>query len=187
MQSNIPNDDLPVGFLGSVKANGVPGHVQSGIWPGLTTGGIIDANNTVDAKFGLIVSSAPGEDKLMHVGWNPGDIVRGPLLNRQGIRENEPAKPDYILNEQPAEAVAKGPVWYASWGVTVGKATPQIGDQVIFSKTTGIVEFIADGESVPAGFKPLFAAVIQVDLTGNGVEVDFQPQSFGSFPTEEET
>lgn len=187
MQSNIPSDNLTVGFLGTVLANGVPAHVQSGQWPGQSIGGIISADNTEVAYFGRVVSSDPAKDKLFLVGWAPGLVVRGPLLNRQGIRENEPAKPDYILNEQSADAVVKGPLWYAKWGTTVGHATPLIGDIVVFDETDGHIEFLADGGSIPNGWKPLLAAVTQVDLNGNGVEVNFEPQSYSVLPTEDVT
>jgi len=136
---------------------------------------------------GRVVSADPADDKLFIVGWSHGLIVRGPLLNRQGIRENEPGKPDYILNEQPAEAIYTGPAWFSTWDTVKGNTVPKISDIVMFRESDGLIGFLDDGASIPAGYKPLLASVKEVDLTTNGVKVDFMPQNMASLPTEDET
>lgn len=186
MQSNITNNDLGIGFLGTIEMDGVPAHVQGGVYPGRLQPGIISDDNTETAYFGRIVSVDPDDDKKLIVGWRKGLIVRGILINRQGIRENEPAKPNYILNGQPAEFLYKGPAWHRTWDTVVGK-TPAVGDMIVFKETTGLIGFLADGSAVPAGYKPLLAAVSNVDLTTNGVEVEYEAQDYSILPTEDET
>ena len=186
MQSNMT---LNVDFVGGIHPDGVPANLEGGNRHIDTKGGYIAPSNTVDAHFGRIVSVDPAFPDAFLVGWTNGQRVVGPLLNDQGIRENDPAKADYILNQQPATAVIKGALWFGNWQINsqLGLIAPSMGCVVVFNESTGLIGFMADGTvAFPAGYKPLLAAVVSTNQA-TGVCVDFLPQTFAILPTEDVT
>ena len=162
--------------------NGVP-VINEGSTRGIQTkGGIISLNNIAAAiaYFGAIVTVNPaGDDDAFYVGDPAAYVVIGPLLNEQGVRENDPAKPTYIMNELPATAVTRGRLWYSSWDVTfAGAITPVVGCRVIFRAVTaaanyaGWIGFLAAAGGVPGTHQQLQAAVINYN-TALGADIDF--------------
>jgi len=133
------------------------------------------------AIFGVIMSvlasGTNSDDSAFFVGYPTGSgyVIVGPLLNEQGVRENDPAKPNYLFNEQPATVVSRGRLLYASWGssVTGALTLPYIGCRVVFNNTSGQINFLAQGANVPAGYTQLQAAVVNVYTFSNIVDIDF--------------
>ena len=78
------NKVLTVDFIGGVKADGVPAFLEGGNRHIDAVGGVISVDNTVPAYMGRIVSVDPAADNEFLVGWKPGLVVVGPLLNRAG-------------------------------------------------------------------------------------------------------
>ena len=108
MQTNL---SLAVEFFGSVAINGVPSVMEGSTRLLNTKGGIISAgspNVNGSAIFGRIMSvlaSGTGaDDSAFIVGYPSGSgyVIVGPLLNEQGVRENDPAKPNYLFNARQA-------------------------------------------------------------------------------------
>jgi hypothetical protein len=181
MQQNLA---LAVEFFGSVAVNGVPSVMEGSLRLLQTKGGIISAgasqSTSGSAIFGCIMSvlaSGTGADEAaFYVGYPSGTgfVVIGALLNEQGVRENDPAKPNWLFNEEPATVVIKGRLRYSSWGssATSALATPIIGCRVVFNNGTGIINFLPAGTSVPAGYTQLQAAVVGIDQFTNMVDLD---------------
>jgi hypothetical protein len=174
-------------FAGAVGMNGVPVINEGSQRMIQTKGGIISLSNTDGtAFFGCILTVNPAGDQAAFYVGNPTGTytVAGVLLNEQGIRENDPAKPTWIMNEMPATAVYKGRLWFSSWDTTFAGAltTPVVGCRVLYRLATGggalyagQIGFIAAAGAVPVTHAQLQANVVgyntvmgaDVDLMGN--------------------
>ena len=180
MQTNLA---LAVEFFGSVAINGVPAVMEGSTRLLNTKGGIISAgspNVNGSAIFGRIMSvlasGAGADDSAFIVGYPNGSgyVIAGPLLNEQGVRENDPAKPNYLFNEQPATVVSRGRLLYTTYGSSVaGAIAPVMGARVCFNNTTGEINFLPAGTTVPAGYTQLQAAVVNVYSFTNQIDIDF--------------
>ena len=181
MQSNM---SLAVEFFGSQAVNGVPAVMEGSTRLLQTKGGIISAGASQSvsgsAVFGAIMSilaSGTGsDDSAFYVGYPTGSgfMIMGPLLNEQGVRENDPAKPNYLFNEQPATVVVKGRLRYASYGSSAaGAIAPIPGCRVIAQDTTGIINFLPAGTSAPAGYHQIQAVVVNVEEFTGIIDIDF--------------
>lgn len=152
-------------------------------------GGIISLNNVVTgatpafAYFGAVMSVNPAGDQAAFYVGNPTGTytVVGILLNEQGVRENDPAKPNYIMNEMPATVVTRGRLWMASWDTTFAGAlaTPVVGCRVVYRIASasatlyaGQIGFLAAGAGIPATHLQVQAAVMSVTVT-QGADIDF--------------
>jgi hypothetical protein len=178
MQTNMA--PLSVEFIGKQNINGVPVVMEGSVREIRTKGGIIAAGNTdTTAVFGVVLSvlnAVGADDSAFYVGL-PGSLytVIGVLLNEQGIQENDPAKPNYVQNEQMATAVTRGRLLYTSVDTSAAgsQAVPSVSSRVIFNNITGLIGFMAKGAAVPAGYTQLQAAVINVDPFTSQVDIDF--------------
>ena len=177
MQTNMA--PLGVAFEGAAYINGFPIVMEGSVRLISTLGGIIAAGNTdTTAVFGVVMSviasGASADDNAFYVGLpSSAYTVLGVLLNEQGIQENDPAKPNYVQNEQMASLVSRGRLDYSSWDLTAaGSLAPYVGCRVIFSNTTGLVGFMKAGAAVPAGYTQLQAAVVNVDSFTGQAEVE---------------
>ena len=186
MQSNMA---LAVEFFGSVAINGVPSVMEGSNRLLQTKGGYISGSGTANppgsTQFGRIMSvfasGAGSDDSAFVIGYPTGSgyVIVGPLLNEQGVRENDPAKPNYLFNEQPATVVSRGRLLYSSWGSSVaGAVQPYVGCRVCFEKATGEINFLIQGGTVPAAYVLLQASVVNVYQFTGIVDIDFQiPQT----------
>ena len=156
------NNNLTIGFEGSASINGQPMYNSNGI---RTIGAYQDSTDTQVAYFGRVASVVPATDKYSYFMGAPGSSnLLGVLLNEQSVRENDPAKPDFVLSTLPATILYWGEFWLPSWTKTAaGAIDPVIGAVVIFKNTTGQIEFLASGQSAPAGWTALNASVSNVD------------------------
>jgi len=178
MQSNMA--PLSVEFKGSQNINGFPIVMEGSVRMIQTAGGIIAAGNTdTTAVFGCVMSvlasGVGADDNAFYVGLpSSAYTVIGVLLNEQGIQENDPAKPNYVQNEQMAAVVSRGRLGYSSVDTTApgSLASPYLGCRVIFSNTTGLVGFLKAGTAVPVGYTQLQAAIINVDMFTQQIELD---------------
>lgn len=173
MNSNMT---LAVEFKGSQAINGVPGNLEGSIRMIETKGGFISTSNTNGtAIFGVMMSVNPaGDPQALYVGLPNGYVFVGPLLNEQGIRENDPAKPNWIINGMPATVVLAGTLWYPSWAKTLAAAIdPVVGCLVVAKDADGTIEFQTAGASIPAASHKVNAAVVDVDTLGNGALLRF--------------
>ena len=179
MQTNLP---LAVEFFGSVAINGAPSVMEGSARLLQTKGGIISASGNVNgsAIFGrvmsVLASGAGADDSAFVMGYPTGSgyVIVGPLLNEQGVRENDPAKPNYLFNEQPATAVSRGRLMYETYGSSVtGAIAPVMGCRVCFNNLTGEINFLPAGTSVPAGYTQLQAAVVNLQSFTNLIDIDF--------------
>jgi len=184
MQSNMA--PLSVEFKGSQSINGYPAVYEGSNRFLEGVGGIIAAGNTdTTAVFGVVMSilaSGVGyDDNAFYVGLpSSAYIVLGVLLNEQGIQENDPAKPNYVQNEQMATLVTRGRLIYSSWDTSApgSLALPYVGCRVIFKNTTGAIGFMKTGAAVPAGYTQLQAMVINYDTFCGQVDLSvFVPQA----------
>jgi hypothetical protein len=171
-------------FAGAVLMNGVPVVNEGSQRMIQTMGGIISLNNTNGAAyFGCVLSVNPaGDQRAFYVG-NPAGAytVVGVLLNEQGIRMNDPAKPTYIMNELPATAVTRGRLWYSSWDTTFAGALtlPAPGCRVVYRIATGggalyagQIGFMLAAAAVPGTHLQLQAAVLSYSAS-LGADIDF--------------
>ena len=178
MQSNMA--PLSVEFMGTQKINGFPSVVEGSNRLIQTVGGIISNGNTDGAAvFGcvlsILASGAGMDDNAFYVGL-PGSAytVIGVLLNEQGVQENDPAKPNYLNNEQMATAVVRGRLSYSSVDTTApgSIAAPYVGNRVIFNNATGLIGFLKAGTAVPAGYTQLQAAIVNVATFSSLIDLD---------------
>ena len=120
-----------------------------------------------------------------------GSTVRGITLYDASVAENDPAKPNYIIQGAPITLMYQGQIWVKSWigastwtggttglvttqdssGVTLtgALATPVLGAVVVASNVTGEIGFLASGTSAPSGYSIISAVVKSVSLDTNGV------------------
>jgi hypothetical protein len=178
MQTNMA--PLSVEFMGTQNINGYPAVMEGSNRMLESVGGIISNGNTDGAAvFGVVLSviasGAGTDDSAFYVGQpTSAYTVIGILLNEQGIQENDPAKPNYINNEQMATAVRKGRLLYTSWDLTAtGSIAPYVGVRVIFNNTTGLIGFLKAGAAVPTGYTQLQADVANVSIFSGQAEIDF--------------
>lgn len=181
-------------FGGAVLMNGVPVVNEGSIRMIETKGGIISLNNVVTgatpafAYFGSVMSVNPAGDQAAFYVGNPTGTytVVGILLNEQGVRMNDPAKPTYIMNEMPATVVNRGRVWINSWDTTFAGslAVPVVGCRVIYriasASTTlvaGMIGFLAAGGGIPGTHLQLNAAVVSVNAITGGCDLNFLGQA----------
>jgi hypothetical protein len=166
MQSNLTEQ---LGYKGSGVANGLPAYSANGIF---TLGGVqATADVANDAIFGYIMSSsASGDDGTFYMGIPTNYIIRGMIQFDGGIAQNDPAKPNKVINGAPLTLVYWGTVWLGAWTKTsVGAIDPIIGAVVICNNTTGAIEFQPNGTSVaPAGWTIISANVVTVSTDTNG-------------------
>ncbi len=182
MQSNL---SLAVEFMGSVAINGVPSVIEGSTRLLSGKGGIIAVqsgsfNAAGSAIFGRIMSilaSGTGADEAaFYMGYPSGSgfTIIGPLLNEQGVRENDPAKPNYLFSEQPATAVTVGTLSYATYGSSAtGAIAPFVGCRVCFENATGIINFLPQGATAPAGYTQLNARVTTVRQFTSIIDIEF--------------
>ena len=157
MQRNMT---LAVGFKGAVKMNGVAMYDNNG---GLrTVGGIIDNDNTLDAKFGLAVFSDTASPDQFIIGKSVAmgtAKYRGILLGNNGYRTNMPARANQYLRGTPATAVYHGALWFDE--ITREDTTaPKIGDMLSIQDATGKV--FTRTAAAGAGFTAIPGSVIDV-------------------------
>jgi hypothetical protein len=182
MQSNMA---LAVEFMGSVAINGVASVLEGSSRMLSGKGGIIAAasgsfNAAGSAIFGRMMSilaSGTGADQAaFYMGYPTGSgfTIIGPLLNEQGVRENDPAKPGYLFSEQPATAVVNGILSYASYGSSAaGAIAPYPGCRVIMNNATGELNFVIPGGTVPAGYTQVQARVVAVRQFTSIIDIEF--------------
>jgi hypothetical protein len=172
-------------FGGAVLMNGVPVINEGSMRLIQTKGGIISLNNVVTgatpyfAYFGSVMTVNPAGDQAAFYVGNPTTTysVIGILLNEQGVRMNDPAKPTYIMNEMPATVVVGGRVWINSWDTTFAGAlaVPVVGCRVIYRMASastvlvgGMIGFLAAAGAIPGTHAQLNAAVVGVNgITGS--------------------
>ena len=154
------NMTLDVGFKGAINQNGVPIFNHDGA--PLTVGGIIGSANTEIAYFGRVVSEDPSAPNSFMMGKPDAEhLVVGILQNDYAVRENDPAKADYLLAGFPASAITFGPLWLGSF-TKEGSGTlttPVRGCRVICKDDTGQIEFLAVGTAPPFGYTTVNASV----------------------------
>jgi hypothetical protein len=176
-------------YYGAVLANGVP-VINEGSFRNIQTkGGIVSLNNVVTgatpaiAYFGCMMTiNGAGDDAAFYVGLPVGTYTLiGPLLNEQGIRENDPAKPTYIMNEQPCTVVSRGRLYYGTWGTNfvASLAVPVVGCRIVYRWVTlaaaeyaGQIGFLAAAGAVPGTHTQVQGAVLNLTFTGL-VDIDF--------------
>jgi hypothetical protein len=153
-------------FYGASTIKGQPWYVTDGVWK--LPGTVVDAVYT--AYFGRVVSSDEATYNQFLMGSQGAKVV-GVLINEAGVNQNDPFKNNYRLQYEPATAVAKGGVWIKGFtSASAGAlATPLRTSVIIYSTTTGAIEFIGPTTAVPSGFAVLSGHVMEVDLSGNGV------------------
>lgn len=159
---------LSQGFYGSETIQGLPHYVTDGLWK--TSGIVADSSQT--AYFGRVVSSADATPNDFVMGAQAANFM-GILINEAGINQNDPFKNNYRLQYEPVTAIRKGAFWIKGWTSTATGAltTPTKSSVVIYSNTTGQLEFIASTTAVPSGWTVLKAEILCVDTGVNGVLV----------------
>jgi len=172
MQTNM---NLAVEYKGTQTILGVPARYQGSQDDITPKGGFISNNNTEgNAIFGYVMSvnkAADAEELL--VGANgTGDannVIMGPLLNDQAVRMFDPAKPNWKMNGMPATVVREGTLLYNKWNKTATNAIdPVVGCRVIANNSTGEIQFLPAGNTVPSGWTQINAVIVDVD-TFNGI------------------
>lgn len=154
---------LDIGFKGQLKLNAQAVPMQEGY---LKIGGIIDSTLTAPVPFGVVVSADPATPNVLKAGAAAGRIVRGIAVFDDAIAQNSPAHPNGYLPGLPAAALSYGMCWIGDWKKTAtGAIDPVIGAKVIYSTTTGTIEFLAASGSAPAGWAVLDARIKDVDNT----------------------
>ena len=172
-------------FAGAVTMNGVPVINEGSTRFIETKGGIVSLNNiaTAIAYFGCVMSvNLAGDDDAFYVGNPAGAFtVMGVLLNEQGVRENDPAKPTYIMNEMPCTVVTRGRLWYMQWDTNFAGAIalPTVGCRIVFrwvylaaASYAGELGFGAAAMAVPGTHSQVQAAVINYNVA-LGADIDF--------------
>jgi hypothetical protein len=158
MQNNLPFNT--VYFKGSGLPNGVPVYIpQQGLF---TLGGYQSASDLGgNAYFGALMSSNPLDpDGAMFVGIPSGYVIRGVVIYDSGVAENDPAKPNYILQGAPITVLFHGAMWFYSWNKTgLGSIDPVPGAVMMTNNTTGEIQFLpAIATSAPTGWTILNGA-----------------------------
>lgn len=132
MQTTFANGLNPA-FYGKQIRSGVPAYDNNG---GIrTVGGFISKSNTDNVKFGtpLFVASTAPNAFMGKYNATTAPIFRGWLLNRNFVNEYSPAHADYLLNNQPADALYHGAIW-----ITVPAGlNPIVGSALYVDATTG--------------------------------------------------
>lgn len=162
--------NLTVGFKGAASVNGLPVFNHDGA--PLTTGGIIDPDNTEVAYFGRAVSEDVSSAPHQYMMGKPSNYTTvGVLQNDYAINENSPAKPDYLIAGEPATVIMYGCFWLESWthAGTGTVTTPYRGCVVIFKNTTGQIEFLPILTAIPSGYTILNARVLDYNANTNKV------------------
>ena len=120
-----------------------------------------------------------------------GSVPRGITLYDASVAENDPAKPNYIIQGAPITLMYQGQIWLknfigaTTWGggttglvttqdssgvtLTGALATPVLGAVVVASNVTGEIGFLASGSSAPTGYSTISAVVKSVSMDTNGV------------------
>jgi len=120
-----------------------------------------------------------------------GSTVRGMTMYDASVAENDPAKPNYIIQGAPITLMYQGQIWLKTWigattwtggttglvttqdasGVTLtgALANPVLGAVVVASNVTGEVGFLASGSSAPTGYSIISATIKSVSTDTNGV------------------
>jgi hypothetical protein len=172
MQNNM---NLAIEFKGTQVINGVPARYEGSQSDIVPKGGFISNNNTEGtAIFGVAMcvnKAADAAELLVGAAVDANSVFVGILLNDQAVRENDPAKPGWKMNGFPATVATKGSVLYNSWAKTATNAIdPVVGCRVIANNTTGAIQFLPAGNSVPSGWVQVQAEVIDVD-TFTGIAI----------------
>jgi hypothetical protein len=120
-----------------------------------------------------------------------GSTVRGITMYDASVAENDPAKPNYIIQGAPITLMYQGQMWFKTWigastwqggttglvttqdssGVTLTNAlaTPVLGAVVVASNVTGEIGFLASGSSAPTGYSIISATIKSVSTDTGGV------------------
>ena len=120
-----------------------------------------------------------------------GSTVRGVTMFDAGVAQNDPAKPNYIIQGAPITLMYQGQMWFETWigastwkGGTTGASTtqdsagvtltgalanPVLGSVVVASNVTGEIGFLASGSSAPAGYSTISATIKSVSTDTNGL------------------
>jgi hypothetical protein len=180
MQTNL-SGGLVTGFYGITAINGVPARHHGSIDDTVRKPGFISNNATEGAAiFGVMMcANKVGNAAELFPGAaaDANSVMVGPLLNNQGIRENDPAKPNWQMNGTPATTVIEGTLLYNSWlkNASGSGIDPLIGCRVIANNTTGEIQFQPAGNAVPTGWTQAQAQVIDVDTFTGVVVIHFGP------------
>ena len=120
-----------------------------------------------------------------------GSTIRGVTMYDASVAENDPAKPNYIIQGAPITLMYQGQMWFKTWigastwqGGTTGLVTtqdasgvaltgalanPTLGAVVVASNVTGEIGFLASGSSAPTGYSIISAAIKSVSTDTNGI------------------
>jgi len=170
---------------GNVLANAVPANLEGSSRLVPTRGGIVSLGNVNSTMiFGRVVSvMAGGDDAAFYLGWIPGGWPIGVILNEDGVRMNDPAKPTWLMDEMPVTIATGGRLRYDSWATSLpGSILPALGCRLIFSLATGEIEAMPAGSIVPSNWCQLNGAVVRADPFGPSVDLELgQPLYLGTF------
>jgi hypothetical protein len=117
-----------------------------------------------------------------------GSVMRGVTIYDAGVAENDPAKPNYMLQGAPVTLAYRGQIWLSTWiGATTWSglggsnrdsngtictgaiSTPVLGAVVVASNVTGEIGLLPFGSSAPTGYTVISASVKSVSTDTNGV------------------
>ena len=155
-------------FKGTTYQNGIPVKNQEGYW---TIGGFIDPTNTQPAYFGVALSYLAANPNSFFVGFPTGAEIFAGIHKWDGkVAENSPFKPNYQMAGLPATAIAFGLCQNQSYTTTIG-TTPVRSSIAIANNSTGAIEFLNAGSSIPTGWTQIATSVYDVDSTTNNVSL----------------
>ena len=122
-----------------------------------------------------------------------GSVPRGVTIYDASVAENDPAKPNYIIQGASITLMYQGQIWLKTWigastwtggttglvttqdssGVTLtgALASPVLGAVVVASNVTGEIGFLASGSSAPTGYSIISATVKSVSTDTNGIMI----------------
>lgn len=160
------NLTLNIGVKGQLSLNAQAVPLQEGY---LKLGGFVDSTQTNGLAFGVVVSADPDTPDNFVAGLTSGNVVRGVCVFDDAIAQNAPAHPNSYLAGFPCAALNHGFMWLGSWTKTATDAIdPVIGCVVIFNNTTGVIEFLAAGDTAPTGWTALTNADVRTVDADNG-------------------
>lgn len=161
--------DLSIGFKGQLNLNAQVVPLQEGY---LKIGGIVDNAAANGLPFGVVCSAAPDTPDQFAPGAASGNVIRGIAVFDDAIAQNAPAHANRYLAGLPCAALNHGFMWQESWTkAAAGAIDPAIGCQVIYNTTSGVVEFLAAGDSAPEGWAVLANASVRAVDENHGALV----------------
>lgn len=196
---NINVDGTVIAVPSGATAQTVANLIASGVYYRFTTS-ISTTTVTFTSKLATKVSaptytdSTPPTNALLAitntVPGTAGSVPRGVVMYDAGITENDPAKPNYVLQGAPITLMYNGQMWLNTWiGATTWSglggptydssgvvctgaiSTPVLGAVVVASNVTGEIGLLASGSSAPTGYTIVNAAVKSVSTDTNGVMI----------------